>query len=379
MSACHGSLRQNGNQGRTMARSDQLRSEIARLESKGAGLLKDLAQAQKKTDDAIAAARKKRDEAGRTKSESTRRTSLSTAERKEKEATAARKKVADLLSKISANNKTITTKRTSLRMAEQSEQRAQNRIDERRRKQEQDHAREIAKLSQTPAHVRYVAVRPPDPEPLRVLYLTANPHAVETTIQYPDGSVETSNAWLRVDYEVRQVKDMLRKSKYRDLVRIEHLPAATNMDLLDGLNDHRPHIVHFSGHASSWGLLMENDEGNQDGEGVDFGLLARILGATDEPPRLVVLNACQSLDGADDLLKTVPTVIGMSDSINDASAVTFAARFYSGIASAQSIATAVEQAKVSLLAASLDGAELPEVRTREDVDPSELVLVTPPQ
>lgn len=252
-------------------------------------------------------------------------------------------------------------------------------MDERRRKQEKDHAREIAKLSQAPSHVRYVAVRPPDPEPLRVLYLTANPHAVETTIQYPDGSVETSNVWLRVDYEVRQVKDMLRKSKYRDLVRIEHLPAATNMDLLDGLNDHRPHIVHFSGHASSWGLLMENDEGNQDGEGVDFGLLARILGATNEPPRLVVLNACQSLDGADDLLKTVPTVIGMSDSVNDASAVMFAALFYLGIASAQSITTAVEQAKVSLLAASLDGEELPEVRTREDVDPSELVLVTPPQ
>lgn len=362
-----------------MARSDLLRSEIARLEGKGAGLQKDLAQAQKKTDDAVAAARKKRDEAGRTKSESARRTSLSTAERKEKEATTSRKKVADLLSKISANNKAITTKRTSLRTAEQSEQRAQDRVGELRRKQEKDHAREVAKLSQTPAHVRYVAVRPPDPEPLRVLYLTANPHAVETTIQHPDGSVETSNVWLRVDYEVRQVKDMLRKSKYRDLVRIEHLPAATNMDLLDGLNDHRPHIVHFSGHASSWGLLLENDEGNQDGEGMDFGLLARILGATDEPPRLVVLNACQSLDGADDLLQTVPTVIGMSDSINDASAVTFAARFYSGIASAQSVATAVEQAKVSLLAASLDGEELPEVRARDDVDPSELVFVTPPR
>jgi hypothetical protein len=68
----------------------------------------------------------------------------------------------------------------------------------------------------------------------------------------------------------------------------------------------------------------------------------------------------------------------MSDEINDASAVTFAARFYSGIASAQSVSTSVEQAKVAMMAASLDGAELPVLRTRDDVDPGDLVLVRPP-
>jgi hypothetical protein len=56
--------------------------------------------------------------------------------------------------------------------------------------------------------------------------------------------------------EIRKVRAALRGSKYRDLVTVEHLPAATSMDLLDGLNDHRPHVVHFSGHASSLGLLM---------------------------------------------------------------------------------------------------------------------------
>ncbi|WP_179382026.1 CHAT domain-containing protein [Streptomyces sp. SA15] len=92
-----------------------------------------------------------------------------------------------------------------------------------------------------------------------------------------------------------------------------------------------------------------------------------------------MLNACESLDGADDLLQAVPTVIGMSDEINDASAVTFAARFYAGIASAQSVSTAVEQAKVAMIAASLDGAELPVLKTRDDVDPGDLILVRPPE
>ncbi|NUL60532.1 CHAT domain-containing protein [Brevibacterium luteolum] len=110
---------------------------------------------------------------------------------------------------------------------------------------------------------------------------------------------------------------------------------------------------------------------------MDFSMLARLLGATDEPPRLVVLNACESLAGADDLLQTVPTVIAMSDSINDASAVVFAARFYSAVASAQSVSTALEQAKVAMAVSALDDADLPEVRAREDVDLVSLLLVQP--
>lgn len=226
--------------------------------------------------------------------------------------------------------------------------------------------------------VRYVEVRPPEPENLRVLYLTANPEATEETVTEPDGTVHEYGTWLRVDQEVRQVRQTLRGSKYRDLVDVVHAPAATVADLIDGLNDHRPHIVHFSGHANRFVVLMENEAGDQEGHDLDFALFARILGATDDPPRLVVLNACESLDGADDLLRTVPVVIGMSDEINDSAAVVFAAQFYAAIASAQSVQTAVEQAKVKMLAASLDDSELPELRCRDNIDPSALVLVRAP-
>ncbi|MDV3135001.1 CHAT domain-containing protein [Mycobacterium sp. 29Ha] len=280
--------------------------------------------------------------------------------------------------KIAAKNKTIASKRVSLRSAEQSELRSRDRDDSRRRQQEKAHARDLARINRQSVEIRYVEVQPARPEPLRVLYLTANPHALESRTVLPDGSIETTGVWLRVDQEVRQVKQSLRASKFRDLVSIEHLPAATGLDMIDGLNDHRPHVVHFSGHASSWGVLLENEEGSTHGAEVGFSLLARALGATDEPPRLVVLNACESLEGAHDLLQTVPTVIGMSESIADIAAVTFAAKFYAAIASAQSVGTAVEQAKVAMQIASLDeDSQLPEIRTREGLDPSTLILVTP--
>lgn len=355
-----------------------MRGEIARLQSKGSGLTKDLAKHREVAAKAMAAATKKRGEAARTKSDSTRRMATSAAEREDKKAVDATKKVSEFEKKIADNNRTIGTKEASLRSALRDEQRAVDRDEARRRQSEKTHAREVAALSRPSTVVRYVEVQPPKPEPLRVLYLTANPESVETTVMRPDGSVETNGVWLRVDYEVRQVKDLLKKSTYRDLVTVEHLPAATTLDLLEGLNEHRPHVVHFSGHASSWGLLMDNDEGTTAGDDLDFGLLARLLGATDEPPRLVVLNACDSLAGADDLLQTVPVVIGMSDEINDASAVVFAARFYSGIASAQSVASALEQAKVAMLASALDGSDLPQARTRADVDLTSHVLVRPP-
>ncbi|MGP9529751.1 CHAT domain-containing protein [Glutamicibacter sp. AOP5-A2-18] len=360
-----------------MSRSDQLRSEISRLESSVASFLKDLAKHQKTANDAAAKARSERTRAEKSRTDSSRRSAFSAAERKEKESNTALKKVADISSKLATVRKSIATKQASLRSAERTEQRTRTRDDERRRQTEKSHAQEIARLSRPSTQIRYVEVHPPKPEPLRVLYVTANPDSVETTFEYPDGTVETIGTWLRVDQEVRQVKQALRASKFRDLVTIEHLPAATGPDLMNGLNDHRPHVVHFSGHASALGVHLEDDNGTTGGAGMNFGLLASLLGATDDPPRLVVLNACESLEGADDLLQTVPNVIGMSESITDIAAITFATKFYAAIASAQSVASAVAQAKVAMQMTALEDAHLPEIRTRDDVDPSKLVLVNP--
>jgi hypothetical protein len=230
-----------------VARSDNLRSDFARLEATEAGLRRDLARHEDAAAKARAASTMKRQDAERTRSESTRRTALRSAAEQDKKLVAAEKKIGEIKTKLAANSKAQSDKRRSLTAAERSERQAADRDEQRRRREERAHVREVARLSRPT--VGYVEVRAPEPEPLRVLYLTANPEAEDSTAVGPDGSITTTSRDLRLDREVREVQQTLRGAKYRDLVTVEHRPAATAEDLIDALNDVRPHLVHFSGHG----------------------------------------------------------------------------------------------------------------------------------
>ena len=360
-----------------MARTDSLRGDISRLETTEAGLRRDLARQEDAAAKARSATDSKRQDAARTKSDATRRTALRSAAEHDKKLVAAEKKIGDIKTKLAANRKAQADKRRSLAAAEASERQASDRDDERRRRAEKAHAREIARLTR-PA-VRYVDVRTPEPEPLRVLYLTANPEADDVTETHADGSTTTTSRYLRLDREVREVQQTLRGAKYRDLVVVEHRPAATAEDLIDALNDIRPHLVHFSGHGWNGGIVFDNGSLEDPHEhAVEFDLLAEVLAATSTPPRVLVLNACETLDGADLLLPAVPVIIAMSDTIDDTAAIVFARRFYAAIASAQPVGVALAQAQAAMRLTTPDDADLPQVAMRDDIDADSLVLVRPP-
>jgi CHAT domain len=184
--------------------------------------------------------------------------------------------------------------------------------------------------------VRYVhevrTIPSPKPEVLRVLYLTANPKLD-----------------LRTEVEVRNVRQAVRTTMHRDLIEIIPMPAATPEDLLDGLNDVRPHVVHLSSHAGEETVIFDNASiESPAGRKVTFDLLAKALGATDDPPVLLVLNGCDTLDGAEVLLESTPVIIAMASDITDRAASVFATRFYSAIASAQPVGAAVRQGAVAM-------------------------------
>lgn len=302
--------------------------------------------------------RAKRTAATKARTASSAATATRAAEAADKKLDTAESKLADLKKKLAANAASQTAKQRALATAEDTARRAADRDDERRRRKERTHALDLHRLATQP--LRHSEVQPPAPEPLRVLYLTATPNAEEVTTTAPDGTITQTGTWLRVDKEFREVQKALRRAKYRDLVHLEHRPAATAQDLLDAINDIRPHVVHFSGHSWDGGVVLDDDTlDTTDGHDVDFALLARALSATTTPPRLVVLNACETLGGADELLQVAPVVIAMSDTIDDTAAIVFARQFYAAIAAAQSVSAALEQARLGMMFATTGDEDLP--------------------
>lgn len=115
------------------------------------------------------------------------------------------------------------------------------------------------------------------------------------------------------------------------------------------------------------------------GTALSFSLLVKALDATDSPPTLLVLNACDTLNGAEVILPAVPVVIGMSDAVLDSAAIIFAQQFYAALAGGQSVGSALKQAKVAIEAAMIDAGaeELPNYISRDEIDISQLILVKP--
>jgi CHAT domain-containing protein len=196
---------------------------------------------------------------------------------------------------------------------------------------------------------------------LRVLYLLANP---------------ASQGALRTDAEFRYVQEEVRGSKYRDKIDLVISPAADAKSVLKGINDYRPQVIHFSGHGGGGSIWLDDGKVHKSvGGAMKFDLLADTLAATDSRPKLLVLNACDTLIGAEVLLDAVEVVIAMSDSISDVGAATFAAQFYAAVASAQSTYVALNQGKVAMKIASLSDAHLPEMIHRKGVDPKKQFLI----
>lgn len=195
---------------------------------------------------------------------------------------------------------------------------------------------------------------------LDILYLMANPIKKHT---------------LRVDAEVSRVSEEIRRSRFRDNIALHQSPAANLDAIIRGLNDHRPRIVHFSGHGNSGGVALD-DRGikRTQCQVVTFETLGRAFRATDTPPDVVVLNACDSAGARSALLTSAKAIVVMQDSISEVGAVAFATKFYGGIASGQSLRSSFEQGVIAIESVSLDETGSPALFTANGVNAAKLRL-----
>jgi len=193
---------------------------------------------------------------------------------------------------------------------------------------------------------------------LDVLYLTANPRGD-----------------LRVEAEVNQVQQEVRGSKLRDNIDIHYRPAANLDSLIQGLNDHAPAVIHFSGHGNESGVGTDDAKSVRPaGKLVTFDLLAKAIAATDTPPQVIVLNSCKSAGARKSFFPPAKAIVAMGNSIGDLAAIAFAAKFYAAIAAGQSLHSAFAQGKVAVEAVSIGEADTPELVLAENVNPKKIVL-----
>jgi hypothetical protein len=207
-------------------------------------------------------------------------------------------------------------------------------------------------------------MRPPKAERLRILMLAAS-----------------SEGDLRVGREQSRIRAAVESAHHRDLVEFEAKTSATTADLLDGLSKFHPHVVHFSGHSNDKLIVLEDDlDDPHQGVVVDAKAFADALGVLSDPPLLVMLNSCRSASQIDDLVaQVVPFAIGMSESIDDRDAITYAARFYASVANGNSLLEAHNFGRAELKLDGLPGADMPRLAHATDVDPDDVTLVVPPR
>ncbi len=199
---------------------------------------------------------------------------------------------------------------------------------------------------------------------LVVLYMLANPDPG------PDPSKH-----IRPEAEARLVQEAVRASKFRDSVDIQVRVAADLSTMLDGINDHSPQIVHFSGHSGAGSLVVDSGSvATPAKQTLSYDLFAKALDATDRKPSIVVLNSCLSAVARKEVLKSAKAMIGMVESISDIAAAAFAQQFYAALASGQSLDSSFKQGLVAVEAVSLSEKTTPQLFARDGVDPSKVIL-----
>ncbi|MBX9791316.1 MAG: CHAT domain-containing protein [Pirellulales bacterium] len=192
----------------------------------------------------------------------------------------------------------------------------------------------------------------------RILFLSANPAHLGR---------------LRVDEEVREIEAKIRASDHRDSLQFITKWAARPDDLLQSLNEHKPQIVHFSGHGSPDQIALVDQGGNP--KTVTTEALVSLFNTLKDGIRVVVLNACFSRSQAEAVAQHVGCAIGMNRSISDEAAIFFAASFYRAIGFGRSIKDAFDQGRTALLLEGISEHDTPELITGPGIEPDKIILV----
>jgi hypothetical protein len=188
---------------------------------------------------------------------------------------------------------------------------------------------------------------------IKILFLSANPW---TTTR------------LSVEAEMREIQKKLEQSSTKDSFELFIDSPTRFEDLRRMLLDHKPHIVHFSGHGSREQIMLEHSKGY--GMATDTMILVDAFRQSKDFLRVILLNSCLSERQAIALESVVDYTIGIERSVGDKAAITFAGAFYEALGFGKPVEDAYASAQTELRLRGLSQPRGFKFFVREGVDPA---------
>ncbi|MEH2404357.1 NB-ARC domain-containing protein [Nostoc sp.] len=197
-------------------------------------------------------------------------------------------------------------------------------------------------------------------KPQKILILAANPK---------------QTGRLRVDEELRDIKEGLQRSLNREKFELRYDLAVRPRDIRRAILDYRPNIIHFSGHgAGVKGLAFEDETGLE--QLVTGEALAGLFGQFFNQVECVLLNACYSQVQAEAIAQHINYVIGMNEQIQDKAAIEFVVGFYDALLaynpeydSGSPVEFAFNIARNAIELAGVSGKSIPEIKKKINLTP----------
>jgi hypothetical protein len=194
---------------------------------------------------------------------------------------------------------------------------------------------------------------------LRILFLAANP---------------VGTPRLKLEDEARAIRAEIELANPGSPFEFVPCMAARPMDLLRGLRDVRPTIVHFAGHAKTDGIYLTAEDGTA--AHMTRDTLVATFGAAAQSVQIVVLNGCATASLAEALRDFVPVCVGTTAWITDEAASMFSVGFYGALAAGESVARAYLHGSAAMRFVPTDEHDKPRLCCRRNVDPDAMYMCT---
>lgn len=185
----------------------------------------------------------------------------------------------------------------------------------------------------------------------KILILSANPLGTDR---------------LRLDQEVREIREAIQKSKNRDNIELVIAPAVRTKDIQQEILYNKPQVVHFCGHgAGNQGLIFEDINGRA--KPVTTEALTTLFGLCTNYVECVVLNACYSIAQAEGIANSIKYVAAMRQELGDKAAIEYSRGFYFAVASGEPYDIAHEYGRSAIQIEGL-GEEMTPIVKKKDLD-----------